>query len=71
VSDIVLGSFAQIALTSVLHPAGPGGVPGYQGQARITGWQLYPPTDQQAEYTLLNCWIPVPYLPVEGVGSGS
>jgi hypothetical protein len=70
VSDIVLGSFAQIALTSPLHPAGPDGQPGYQGQARITGWQLYPPTDQQAEYTLLNCWIPVPYLPLEGVGSG-
>jgi hypothetical protein len=71
VSGIVLGSFAQIALTSVLHPPGPGGQPGYQGQARITGWSVYPPTDQQAEYSLLNCWIPVPYLPLEGVGSGS
>ena len=60
VSDIVLGSWAQLALTSVLHPAGPQGQPGYQGQARITGWQVYPPTDQQAEYSLLNCWIPSP-----------
>jgi hypothetical protein len=60
VSDVVLGSWAQVALTSPLHPAGPTGQPGYQGQARITGWQVYPPTDQQAEYTLLNCWIPVP-----------
>jgi hypothetical protein len=60
VSDIVLGSWTQLALTSPLHPAGPQGQPGYQGQARITGWEVYPPTDQQAEYSLLNCWIPVP-----------
>lgn len=59
VSDIVLGSWCQLALTSPLHPAGPNGQPGYQGQGRITGWSLYPPTDQQAEYTWLNLWIPV------------
>jgi len=63
VSDIILGSWCQLALTSPLHPAGPNGEPGFQGQARIVGWTLYPPTDQQAEYTWLNCWIPVPYLP--------
>jgi hypothetical protein len=63
VSDIVLGSWCQLALTSPLHPAGPNGEPGFQGQGRIIGWSLYPPTDQQAEYTWLNLWIPVPYLP--------
>ena len=63
VSDIILGSWCQIALTSPLHPAGANGQPGYQGIARIVSWTLYPPTDQQAEYTWIGLWIPVPYLP--------
>ena len=59
VTQISLGSWCQIALTSPLHPAGPQGQPGYQGQGRVTGWQLYPPTDQQAEVTWLQLYIPV------------
>ena len=59
VSQITLGSWAQIALTSPLHPAGPQGQPGYQGQGRVTGFTLYPPTDSQAEVTWLQLYIPV------------
>lgn len=58
VRDITLGSWCQLALTSPLHPAMPDGSPGYQGLARITGWTLYPPSGQQAEYTWIQTWIP-------------
>ena len=42
VTQISLGSWCQLALTSPLHPAGPQGQPGYQGQGRITGWTCFP-----------------------------
>jgi hypothetical protein len=59
VADIVLGSWAQVALTSPLHPANDDGSPGWQGQGRITGWTVYPPqSDSQAEHTELQCWMP-------------
>ncbi|HEY4993056.1 MAG TPA: hypothetical protein VII33_13345 [Nakamurella sp.] len=59
VADIVLGSWAQVALTSPLHPANDDGSPGWQGQGRIIGWTVYPPqSDTQAEHTELQCWMP-------------
>ena len=59
VADIVLGSWAQVALTSPLHPANADGSPGWQGQGRITGWTVYPPqSDSQPEYTELQFFMP-------------
>lgn len=49
--DITLGSFAQFNATSVLHPANDDGSPGLQLTARVIGWQLFPPSQNQAEYT--------------------
>lgn len=57
--NIVLGSWCELTLTSPLHPAMPDGSPGYQGQARVTGWTLYPPTANQAESTQIQTWVPV------------
>jgi hypothetical protein len=57
--DIVLGSWCQLTLTSPLHPAMSDGSPGYQGQARVIGWTLYPPTANQAESTQIQTWVPV------------
>jgi hypothetical protein len=45
----VLGSSAQLSLTSALHPAGPDGAPGFTGLGRVTGWTLMPGGDEQAE----------------------
>ena len=45
-----LGSYASVAFTSALHPAGTAGIPGFTGIGRIVSWACYPPTSQQAEY---------------------
>jgi hypothetical protein len=47
--QVTLGSAAQMAVTSDLHPAAANGGPGYSGTGRITGWTLNPPSDQQPE----------------------
>ena len=52
--DIHLGDAAQLALTSQLHPPGPGGEPGYQGEVRITGVTVYPDGPSQSSYTQLQ-----------------
>jgi hypothetical protein len=49
-----LGSYASVAFTSAMHPAGPGGSPGFTGTGRIVSWTAYPPTSQQAEYVQLQ-----------------
>lgn len=51
VSQTVLGSYAQVSLTSWLHPATTGGAPGFSGLGRVTGWTLTPSSPQQAENT--------------------
>jgi hypothetical protein len=43
-AETVLGSFAQVSLTSSLHPAQDDGAPGYSGVGRVTGWVLTPPS---------------------------
>jgi hypothetical protein len=48
-SQTVLGSYAQVSLTSALHPAGPNGSPGFSGLGRVVSWTLTPPSAQQAE----------------------
>lgn len=48
-SQTPLGSYAQLSLTSWLHPATASGAPGFSGIGRVTGWTLTPPGDQQAE----------------------
>jgi hypothetical protein len=53
VKDITLGSYCQFNATSVLHPANPDGSPGLQLVGRVTGWTLYPPSQNQTEYS----WI--------------
>ena len=52
--DIHLGDAAKLALTSYLHPPGPNGEPGYQGEARVTGVTWYPPGPSQNEYGQLQ-----------------
>ena len=49
ISQTVLGSSAQLALTSALHPEAADGGPGFSGLGRVTGWTLMPPGDQQPE----------------------
>lgn len=49
IGQTVLGSFAQVALTSSLHPAKASGAPGYTGLGRVTGWTVTPPTAQSPE----------------------
>lgn len=48
-AQTVLGSYAQMSLTSWLHPPTADGAPGFTGTGRVTGWTLTPPSDQQAE----------------------
>lgn len=48
-AQTVLGSYAQVSLTSWLHPATSTGAPGFTGLGRVTGWTLTPPAGQQAE----------------------
>ena len=55
IQDIVLGDTIPVALTSALHPPGPGGVPGLQQLMRVTSWTAYPPGPQQSEYIQLQC----------------
>ncbi len=54
-----LGSWAQVALTSALHPAQPDGSPGYSATGRVVAWTCYPPTQQQAE----SAWIQMGNMP--------
>lgn len=51
ISDTVLGSWAQVAFTSRLHPSpeGSDGAPGFSGTGRVTGWTLTPPSAGNAE----------------------
>jgi hypothetical protein len=53
VSEVVLGSYCQLGATSPLHEANDDGSPGLQLIARATGWTLYPPSQNQTEYS----WI--------------
>ena len=50
-AQTVLGSYAQLSLTSWLHPAAADGAPGFSGVGRVVAWTLTPPSDQQAETT--------------------
>jgi len=76
--DIVLGSYCQFNATSVLHPANPDGSPGLQVNGRVIGWTLYPPSDQQTEYTQIqlgqiediNGTIYIPYTGAYGTDTG-
>lgn len=49
-----LGSYASVAFTSALHPAGPSGEPGFTGIGRVVSWTAYPPSSQQAEYAQIQ-----------------
>lgn len=53
-SQTTLGSYAQVGLTSWLHPAKADGSPGFSGIGRIVGWTLTPPADQQQETVQLQ-----------------
>ena len=53
-AQTVLGSSAQVSLTSWLHPPTAAGAPGFSGLGRVTGWTLTPPSDQQAENTQIQ-----------------
>jgi hypothetical protein len=53
-SQTVLGSYAQVSLTSWLHPATEDGAPGFSGVGRVTGWTLTPAAAQQAETTQIQ-----------------
>ena len=53
-AQTVLGSYAQVSLTSWLHPASPTGAPGFSGLGRVTGWTLTPAAAQQAETTQIQ-----------------
>lgn len=44
-----LGSGAQFNATSILHPAGADGSPGYSGAGRVTGWTCTPGGEGQTE----------------------
>jgi hypothetical protein len=49
IKQTILGSAAQLSLTSALHPSPGGGVPGYTGVGRVTGWTLMPGGSQEPE----------------------
>ena len=49
ISQTVLGSACQLSFTSPLHPSPGGGVPGYTGIGRVTGWTVMPGGADQAE----------------------
>jgi hypothetical protein len=49
VSQTVLGSAAQLSLTSALHPEQANGAPGFTGTGRVTGWTLVPPSAEAPE----------------------
>ena len=56
-AQTVLGSFAQVSLTSNLHPPQANGAPGWTGVGRLTGWTLTPPsgdTPEEREIQLAN-----------------
>jgi hypothetical protein len=53
-SQTVLGSYAQVSLTSWLHPPTASGAPGFTGLGRVTSWTLTPPSAQQAETTQIQ-----------------
>lgn len=53
-ADIHLGDAVNLALTSQLHPAGPNGQPGYQGEVRVVGITTYPDAPSQSWYTQLQ-----------------
>ncbi len=57
-----LGSYASVAFTSPLHPAGPSGQPGWTSTGRVVSWTAYPPTSQQAEYAQVQ----IGAMPFEG-----
>jgi hypothetical protein len=52
--DIHLGDATKLALTSQLHPSGPNGEPGYQGEVRVTGVTVYPDGPSQSAYMQLQ-----------------
>jgi hypothetical protein len=52
--DIHLGDAVYLSLTSQLHPPGPNGEPGYQGEVRITGITVYPDGPSQSSYMQLQ-----------------
>jgi hypothetical protein len=53
-AQTVLGSYAQVSLTSWLHPPTASGAPGFSGVGRVTSWTLTPPSAQQAETTQIQ-----------------
>lgn len=52
--DIHLGDAAYLALTSQVHPPGPDGEPGYEGEVRITEVTVYPDGPAQSYYIQLQ-----------------
>ena len=53
ISDLILGDECMFAATSAIHPANPGG-PGVIFDGRITGWNITPPSQGNAETIQLN-----------------
>ena len=68
--QIGLGDAVAFAATSDLDPAGPNGEPGLQVTARITGWNLQPPDEQneQPEQLTLTLGALVGSTGIGGVG---
>lgn len=67
-NEIGLGDAIRFAATSDLDPPGPGGAPGLQLTARVTGWSLQPPASRQPEKLTLTLGALVGSTAIGGVG---
>lgn len=67
-TEIGLGDAIRFAATSDLDPPGPGGQPGLQLTARVTGWSLQPPASGQREQLTLSLGALVGSTGIGGVG---
>jgi|GEM_PF-3075688 len=55
IGQTVIGSWAQFAAASPLHPPRPPGKPGFQGTGRVVAWTAYPPGEgQPSEYVKIQ-----------------
>lgn len=66
--QIGLGDAVNFAATSDLDPAGANGTPGLQITARMTGWSLQPPAEQQPEQITLTLGALVGSTGLGGIG---
>lgn len=67
-TELGLGDAVAFAATSDLDPPGPNGEPGLQVTARMTGWSLQPPAEQQPEELTVHLGALVGSTGIGGVG---